>query len=430
MQKIIISKKLNNSQNFEWQNFIKKINAENVEISNKIQEIITAVKENKDKAVIDFTNKFDGTKAKKISDLILEKNTIKNSEKLVSAEIKDSLKLAMKRIVSYHQKQLPKDFNYTDKSGVKLGNIWKPIEKIGVYVPGGTASYPSSFLMSVLPAKCAGVKEISIFAPSQNGEINPAILYCAKICEIEKIHLIGGAQAIASMAYGTESITRVDKIVGPGNSYVAMAKKMLYGEVGIDMIAGPTDITIIADETANAKWVAIDSLSQLEHGADSKAFIITNSNDFANEIIANINQIAPTLKRFEIIKKSLKNSAIFVIKDIAEASVIANYIAPEHLEICTKNSKKILSAINNAGAIFLGNYTPEAIGDYMAGPSHTLPTSQTAKFASGLSVYDFLKRISLISCDQKSFKKISKATSILAKCEGLDAHQLSIDIRQ
>ncbi|MFM7558272.1 MAG: histidinol dehydrogenase, partial [Alphaproteobacteria bacterium] len=271
--------------------------------SNKIQEIITAVKENKDKAVIDFTNKFDGTKAKKISDLILEKNTIKNSEKLVSAEIKDSLKLAMKRIVSYHQKQLPKDFNYTDKSGVKLGNIWKPIEKIGVYVPGGTASYPSSFLMSVLPAKCAGVKEISIFAPSQNGEINPAILYCAKICEIEKIHLIGGAQAIASMAYGTESITRVDKIVGPGNSYVAMAKKMLYGEVGIDMIAGPTDITIIADETANAKWVAIDSLSQLEHGADSKAFIITNSNDFANEIIANINQIAPTLKRFEIIKK-------------------------------------------------------------------------------------------------------------------------------
>ncbi|MFZ9180387.1 MAG: histidinol dehydrogenase [Rickettsiales bacterium] len=430
MQKIIISQNLKKSKNQDWQNFIQNFNADNNNISSVVMEIIQAVKQKRDQAVISYTNKFDGTKAKKISDLIIEKNAIKNSEKLLATEVKESLKLAQKRIISYHQKQLPKDFNYRDKDGVRLGNIWKPIEKVGVYVPGGTASYPSSFLMSVLPAKCAGVKEISIFAPSQNGAINPAILYCAKICEIDKIHLIGGVQAIASMAYGTETISKVDKIVGPGNSYVALAKKMLYGEVGIDMIAGPTDITIIADETANAKWVAIDALSQLEHGIDSKAFIITNKNKVADEILAEIHKIAPTLPRFEIIKKSLRNSAIFIIKNLDEASIIANFIGPEHLEICTKNSQEILSQINNAGAIFLGNYTPEAIGDYMAGPSHTLPTSSTAKFASGLSVYDFLKRISLISCDQKSFTKISKATSILAKCEGLSAHQLSIDIRQ
>ncbi len=430
MQKIIISQNIKKSKNLDWQNFVKNFNVDIAEISNKVQEIIEAVKQDKDQAVLNFTNKFDGTKAKNISDLILEKNTIKNSEKLINSEVKESLKLAKNRIIAYHQKQLPKDFNYRDKSGVKLGNIWKPIEKVGVYVPGGTASYPSSFLMSVLPAKCAGVKEISIFAPSQKGAINPAILYCAKICEIEKIHLIGGAQAIASMAFGTESIAKVDKIVGPGNSYVALAKKMLYGQVGIDMIAGPTDITIIADETAKPEWIAIDALSQLEHGPDSKAFIITDKINFADKIITAINKFAPTLPRNEIIKKSLKNSAIFIIKNLDEASIIANFIAPEHLEICTKNSKEILSQIHNAGAIFLGNYTPEAIGDYMAGPSHTLPTSSTARFSSGLSVYDFLKRISLISCDQKSFNKINKATSILAKCEGLSAHQLSIDIRQ
>ena len=430
MQKIIISQNIKKSKNLDWQNFVKNFNVDIAEISNKVQEIIEAVKQDKDQAVLNFTNKFDGTKAKNISDLILKKNTIKNSEKLINSEVKESLKLAKNRIISYHQKQLPKDFNYRDKTGVKLRNIWKPIEKVGVYVPRGTASYPSSFLMSVLPAKCAGVKEISIFAPSQKGAINPAILYCAKICEIEKIHLIGGAQAIASMAFGTESIVKVDKIVGPGNSYVALAKKMLYGQVGIDMIAGPTDITIIADETAKPEWIAIDALSQLEHGPDSKAFIITDKINFADKIITEINKIAPTLSRNEIIKKSLKNSAIFIIKNLDEASIIANFIAPEHLEICTKNSKEILSQIHNAGAIFLGNYTPEAIGDYMAGPSHTLPTSSTARFSSGLSVYDFLKRISLISCDQKSFNKINKATSILAKCEGLSAHQLSIDIRQ
>lgn len=395
-----------------------------------VKKIISEVLKNGDKALISYSNQFDKTNFKSAKDFLVSEKEILAAEKNTKKEVREALKMAFSRIKKYHQKQLPKNFEFKDKLGVTLGNRWQAIESIGVYVPGGTASYPSSVLMSVVPALVAGAKEIVICAPSSGGEINPAVLFAAKICGVKKIYKIGGAQAIAALAYGTKTISKVNKIVGPGNSFVASAKKILFGEVGIDMIAGPTDITIIADKNSNPAWIAADALSQLEHGHDSKAFVITDNESFARKISESILLQKEKLPRKKIINESLKNSTIFVIKNLDQAAEIANQIAPEHLEIATKNPQKILPKIKNAGAIFLGNYTPEAIGDYTAGPSHTLPTEGTAKFASGLSVFDFLKRISLISCDSKSFLKLAKATSVLAGCEGLDAHKLSVDIRR
>ena len=325
---------------------------------------------------------------------------------------------------------MPADFNFVDQLGFELGNHWQAIQKLGVYVPGGSASYPSSVLMSVIPAQVAGVEEIVVCVPTNNSKINPAVLYACKFCGIDKVYKIGGAQAISALAFGTKKIPKVDKIVGPGNSYVALAKKQLYGEVGIDMIAGPTDLTIVADNTPNPTWLAIDALSQLEHGEDSKAFIIVDNFDFAQKINDEIAKLKPQLTRKNIIEKSLTNSAIFVINNISQAHFLVNFIAPEHLQIVTLEPEKILAKIKNSGAIFTGQYCPEAIGDYVAGPSHTLPTSGTSRFASGLSVYDFLKRQSLIKCDKNSFFQLAKPASLMAEAEGLTAHQLSIDIRK
>jgi len=413
-----------------WINFIQHSHQQNQDILTTTTQILQQVKNTGDTALIKLTNQFDGSNATSIEDLIISPKAIEASSRLINAQLKTSLRTAKQRIENYHRKQLPQDLIFKDQLGIKLGNLWKPINKIGVYAPGGTASYPSSVLMSIIPAQIAGVKDIALFAPSSQGQINPAILYCAKICGIKKIYKIGGAQAIGAMAYGTTTINKVDKIVGPGNAYVATAKKLLYGEVGIDMIAGPTDVTIIADKSANPEWVAIDALSQLEHGIDSKAFIICDSTDFANQVSQFIDHHKARLNRHQIINQSLHNSAFFIVKNINDAPYISNLIAPEHLQICVKNPQKIFKKIQNAGAIFIGEYTPEAVGDYMAGPSHTLPTSGSARFSSGLSVYDFLKRMSLISCSKNSFTKISDLTSNFAECEGLLAHKLSIDIRK
>ncbi len=395
-----------------------------------VRKIISEVKKNGDKALISYSNQFDKTDFKKPKDFLVTAKEISDAEKNLDKKVLNALKLAFSRIKQYHKKQLPKNFEFKDKAGVVLGNRWQAIESIGIYVPGGTASYPSSVLMSVVPALVAGVKEIVICAPSSAGKINPAVLFAAKICGVKKIYKIGGAQAIAALAYGTNEVKKVNKIAGPGNAFVSCAKKILFGEVGIDMIAGPTDVAIIADKNANPDWIAADALSQLEHGHDSKAFIIVDDENFAQKISKSIDKQKVSLPRKKIIKESLKNSVIFVIDNLDDASQIANKIAPEHLEIAVKNPQKILPKIKNAGAIFLGYYTPEAIGDYIAGPSHTLPTEGTAKFTSGLSVFDFLKRTSLISCDKKSFNKLANATSVLASCEGLEAHKLSIDIRR
>jgi len=425
-----ITKNLSGLEKSSFYKFLSTSQKSDSDVTSAVSSIIEKVKKTGDKALISYSNKFDKTSFKKAQDLCVSQKEIADSEKLTSKEVKEALKLAFARIKNYHEKQLPKDFKFKDETGVELGNIWRTIDPIGIYVPGGTASYPSSVLMSAVPAIVAGVKEISMCAPTSAGKINPAVLFAAKICGIKKIYKIGGAQAIAALTYGTETVKKVNKIVGPGNSYVATAKKILFGEVGIDMIAGPTDVTIIADANNKADWIAADALSQLEHGTDSKAFIITDDQDFALKISAAIATLSAQLPRKKIIEESLKNSAIFVIKNLDEASEIVNFIAPEHLEIATKNPQKFLSEIKNAGAIFLGNYSPEVIGDYIAGPSHTLPTSASAKFSSGLSVFDFLKRISLISCDKTSFDKLAKAASILAECEGLGAHKLSIEVRQ
>lgn len=425
-----IEKNLANCNSAAFYKFITSSQQSNLNVEEKTKEIINLVKKNGDKALINLCNKFDKSKFKTANDLLVSKSEFNSCEKELSKEIKDALKLAFKRISSYHKKQLPKNFNFKDSSETTLGNIWKIIENIGIYVPGGSASYPSSVLMSAVPALVAGVKNISICAPTSSGKINPAVLYAAKLCGIEKIYKIGGAGAIAALTFSTKTVKKVDKIVGPGNAFVASAKKILFGEVGIDMIAGPTDVTIIADKNINPSWVAADVLSQLEHGADSKAFVIVNDEKFAVKIFSEIMQLKQSLPRLDIIDKSIQNSAIFVLKNLDDAAHIANFIAPEHLQIATKNAAKLAKNINNAGAIFLGNYTPESIGDYIAGPSHTLPTSASAKFSSGLSVFDFLKRISLISCNKKSFKNLANATEVLAEYEGLHAHKLSISIRK
>lgn len=406
---------------------LSKNNDEAIFLSTK--KIIEETKKNGDHALIQYSNQFDKTNFTKSQDFVVSEKEISDALKNIDKTVYAALKTAYKRIYSYHKKQLPKDFLYKDKEGVELGNIWRALDSVGVYAPGGSASYPSSVLMSAVPAIVCGVKNISLAVPSTAGKLNDAVLVAAKICGIKKIYKIGGAQAITAFCYGTSTIKKVDKIVGPGNAYVAMAKKILYSEVGIDMIAGPTDVTIICDKNNNASWIAADALSQLEHGIDSKAFVITDNENFAKEITNSITELTKRLPRKTIIEQSLKLSAIFVIADLNKSVDIANFIAPEHLEISCKNAKNFVKKINNAGAIFIGKFSPESIGDYIAGPSHTLPTSQTAKFASGLSVYDFLKRISLINASESAFKKLARDTAILAESEGLHAHKLSIDIR-
>ncbi len=425
-----ITANLNGLDATDFYQFLLASKKSDGDVSSQVSEIIATVQTNGDKALIDFSNKFDRANFSQASDFIVTKKEIDLALKNIDKKVLAALKMAYKRIAAYHKKQMPKSFLYKDADGVTLGNEWRAIDSVAVYAPGGTASYPSSVLMSAVPAIVAGTRNICLCSPSSGGKINDAILVAAHICGIEKIYKIGGAQAIAALAHGTLSIKKVDKIVGPGNSYVACAKKILFGEVGIDMIAGPTDVTIICDNDNNPDWIAADALSQLEHGTDSKAFIITDDKKFALEIAKSIKKLAANLPRKNIIEKSLENSAIFVIKDLSASVDIANFIAPEHLEISCASAAKFVAKINNAGAIFLGKYTPESIGDYMAGPSHTLPTQGTARFASGLSVYDFLKRISIISCDKKAFEKLADATATLAACEGLDAHKLSVDIRK
>jgi histidinol dehydrogenase len=410
---------------------LKSNSSINLEQEKAVNLIISQVKKDKNLAIISLCNKFDKANFKKASDLIVSREEIARAKKNLDQSTTEALKTAYKRIYKYHEKQIPQDFTYLDEVGNKLGNKWQPIDKVAIYAPGGTAAYPSSVLMNSIPAIVAGCKNIVMATPSLQGKINPAVLVAAEICGIKTIYKIGGAAAIAALAFGTKSINKVDKIVGPGNNFVALAKKQLFGEVGIDMIAGPTDILIIADNKNNPDWVAADLLSQAEHGIDSKAILITDDLNFANLVNNSITKFAQNLPRAKIIKESLKKSALIIVKNLLEdAPEIANQIAPEHLEIMIEKPDKILKKIKNAGAIFIGKYSPEAIGDYIAGPSHTLPTLGSARFSSGLSVFDFLKRISIINCSQKGFKKLKEPAEILAKAEGFLAHKLSIAIRK
>jgi histidinol dehydrogenase len=399
----------------------------NAEIEQKVRSILDDVRKHGDRAVIKYAKTFDSLKTYRFS---LRPDEISRHAESADPKVVKALKVSAKRIRAFHAKQKEESWFYSEKDAI-LGQIIRPLERVGIYIPGGKASYPSTVLMNVIPAQVAGVKEIALCVPCPGGEINPHVMAAIKLLNVREVYRIGGAQAIGAMAYGTKTIKKVDKITGPGNIYVATAKKMVFGVVDIDMIAGPSEILIIADSSANPAFVAADLLSQAEHDEFASSILITDSGPLADAVRKGLLMRLASLKRKEIAGKSVTEyGAIIVTKSLRDAAAIANRIAPEHLEIMTRQPEKILPMIRNAGAIFLGEWTPEALGDYAAGPNHTLPTGGTARFSSPLGVYDFVKRSSLLSFSRDGFKKLAKTVATIADAEGLEAHGNTIRVRE
>ena len=400
--------------------------ASNEEVVRSVEKIINDVKVNGDASVLEYTNKFDSVKVESISELIVSKERLKESFDNLAIEQKNALLTAAERIKSYHQNQVQESWTYLEDDGTMLGQKITPLDRAGLYVPGGKAAYPSSVLMNSIPAKVAGVEDLIMVVPTPNGVINELVLAAAHVAEVDLVLTIGGAQAIAALAYGTESIPKVDKIVGPGNIYVATAKRQVFGQVGIDMIAGPSEILIICDGRTNPDWVAMDLFSQAEHDEDAQAILLCPDEDFIKEVEMSISKLLPTMEREQIIKTSLKNrGALILTQDIDDAVKISNRIAPEHLELSVEDPESILDDIKHAGAIFMGKYSSEALGDYCAGTNHVLPTSSTARFSSPLGVYDFTKRSSIVMASKEGAKKLGETASVLAFGEGLQAHAKS-----
>ena len=398
----------------------------NEEINRSVEKIIDAVKQNGDASVLDYTNQFDSLKAHSISELIISQERLKKSFDNLESEQKNALSIAAERIKSYHLNQVQESWTYKEEDGSVLGQKITPLQRAGLYVPGGKAAYPSSVLMNSIPAKVAGVEELIMVVPTPNGVINELVLAAAYVAEVDLVITIGGAQAIAALAYGTESIPKVDKIVGPGNIYVATAKRQVFGQVGIDMIAGPSEILIICDGNTNPDWIAMDLFSQAEHDEDAQAILLCPDEDFLKEVEMSISKLLPTMEREQIIKTSLKNrGALILTQDIDDAVKISNRIAPEHLELSVEDPESILDDIKHAGAIFMGKYSSEALGDYCAGTNHVLPTYSTARFSSPLGVYDFTKRSSIVMASKEGAKKLGETASVLAFGEGLEAHAKS-----
>jgi len=398
------------------------------DISEVVSSIIEDVRKRKDAALYEYCEKFDGVK---LESLLVSEKEIEQAINAVPKDFITTLEMAKENITDYHKRQKRENYIINEKEGVILGQRIIPLEKVGIYVPGGTASYPSSVLMNAIPAAIAGVSEIVMVTPcGKDGKVSDVILAAAKIAGVTKIFKVGGAQAVAALAYGTESIPRVDKITGPGNAYVATAKKMVYGIVDIDMMAGPSDILVIADETANYRFVAADMLSQAEHDEMSTAVLITNSETFAEEVRYEIEEQLKRLEREEIARASIDtNGKIIVVKNMDEAVQISNEIAPEHLEICTVDPFELLNKVKNAGSVFLGENAPEALGDYFSGTNHVLPTSGTAKFASPLGVDDFVKKSSFTYYTREALKEVKDRIIDFAEKEGLEAHAESVRIR-
>ena len=395
-----------------------------------VKKIISDIKKNKDQSLVKYEKKFSKFKKLSKNNLVFSKSEINKIIKRLDKKTKRSINIAFKRIYNFHKNQKFKDFKILDNYRNSLSYRSMPLEKIGVYVPGGTANYPSSVLMNCIPAIVAGVKEIYETVPCVGKKINPGVLYAAQKCKVKKIYKLGGAQAIAAFAYGTQTINKVDKIVGPGNEYVALAKKEVFGEVGIDMFAGPSEVTIIADKYSNPDWIAADLIAQAEHDAMSQSILITDDKKTIMKVKKALGSQIKFLPKKRIATKSLKKFGVAVLaKNSNEISNITNKIAPEHLEILTSKPQKYLKNINNAGSIFLGKYSPEAIGDYLAGPNHVLPTSGTAKFSSGLSAYDFLKRQSIIKISKSGIERLGSSVINLAEYENLHGHANSIKIR-
>jgi histidinol dehydrogenase len=382
-----------------------------------------------DAALLEATRKFDR--------LDLEASALRVAIPEIDAAVKacdattlEALKFARDRIETFHRRQLPKDERFTDPLGVELGWRWSAVEAVGLYVPGGTAAYPSSVLMNAVPAKVAGVARVVMVVPAPDGKLNPLVLAAAHLSGVSEIYRVGGAQAVAALAYGTATIAPVAKIVGPGNAYVAAAKRLVFGKVGIDMIAGPSEVLVIADDTGNAGWIAADLLAQAEHDASAQSILITTSKKLADEVARAVEAQLSTLPRADIARASWNDfGAIILVKHLTDAIPIANAIAAEHLEIMTDDPETLAAQIRNAGAIFLGAHTPEAIGDYVGGSNHVLPTARSARFSSGLSVLDFMKRTSILKCGPDQLRALGPAAMTLGRAEGLDAHSRSVGLR-
>ena len=404
--------------------------AQDPQVDVAVAAICTDVQQRGDAAVIEYTNRFDHTQAQSMADLTLSQTDLAAAFARLPADVQTALQTAAKRIESYHQHQKQQSWQYEDENGTLLGQQITALDRVGIYVPGGKAAYPSSVMMNAMPAHVAGVAEIVMVVPMPYGERNDIVLAAAYVAGVTQVFTIGGAQAIAALAYGTQSIAQVDKITGPGNAYVAAAKRRVFGVVGIDMVAGPSEILVIADGTTPAKWVAMDLFSQAEHDEIAQAILITTNADYAQEVEAQMKELLAQMPRKDIIEASLTNrGAIIQAQNLDEACDIANYLAPEHLELSVADLQKWAPKIRHAGAIFMGQYTSESLGDYCAGPNHVLPTSRTARFASPLGVYDFQKRSSLIQVSAEGARQLGQIASILAHGEGLTAHARSAELR-
>ncbi len=399
------------------------------DVNDTVAAIIADVRARGDAALVDYTAKFDRLKLT-ADGLRFTAAEIKAARAACSAETLAALELAASRIQAFHARQLQADIDYVDAQGVRLAMKWRAVQAAGLYVPGGTAAYPSSVLMNAIPAKVAGVQRLVMVVPTPDGAVNPLVLAAAELSGIDEIWRVGGAQAVAALAYGTERIKPVDKIVGPGNAYVAAAKRQVFGQVGIDMIAGPSEILVVADNANDPAWLAADLLSQAEHDTAAQSILITDDKAFGARVAEAVEHHLKTLPRAEIARASWEaHGAVVVVKHLDDAIALIDRIAPEHLELAIENPEAMAEKVTNAGAIFLGRYTPEAVGDYVGGPNHVLPTARSARFSSGLGVQDFMKRTTWLGCDADSLAAIGPAAVTLTKAEGLDAHGLSVRLR-
>jgi len=408
--------------------------ADDEAIDATVVKILSAVKEQGDKAVLSFTKQFDGLNVSHVSELEIPRKDLEQAYNSLSVEQKNALDIAAKRVRAYHEKQKIEagchSWEYEEADGTRLGQKVTALDRVGIYVPGGKAAYPSSVLMNAIPAKVAGVIEVIMVVPTPDGARNPLVLAAAYLAGVDRVFTIGGAQAVGALAFGTKSIPSVDKIVGPGNAYVAAAKRRVFGTVGIDMIAGPSEILVLCDGSSNPDWVAMDLFSQAEHDEQAQSILLSPDAAFIEQVQASINKLLPEMPRAKVIETSLTNRALLIqVKDMNEACDIANEIAAEHLEICAVDPRKWAEQIRHAGAIFMGNYTSESLGDYCAGPNHVLPTARTARFSSPLGVYDFIKRSSMIEVSEAGAQTLGTVASTLAHGEGLQAHARAAEMR-
>ncbi len=426
-------KRLNSKESTFWSQLDQLLAWDEVSddaVFKTVNGILNDVRRRGDCAVVEYTNRFDRMSVTDMTALDISRDRQQKALQSITAEQRKTLEFSAERIKSYHEHQKVESWSYTEADGTMLGQKVTPLDRVGLYVPGGKAAYPSSVLMNAIPAKVAGVEELIMVVPTPDGEVNDLVLAAACISNVDKVFAIGGAQAVAALAYGTETVPQVDKIVGPGNIYVATAKKMVFGTVGIDMIAGPSEILVICDGQTDPDWIAMDLFSQAEHDEDAQSLLVCPDAEFIDKVEESISRLLPTMERAEIIQKSLiARAALIQVADLAEAAKVSNYVAPEHLELSVESPEALVESISSAGAIFMGRYTAEAVGDYCAGPNHVLPTSRTARFSSPLGVYDFQKRSSLIMCSKEGASRLGVPASTLARGEGLTAHARSAEYR-